>query len=89
MIFFGRLVDLEDLTTVALRGFPRSAYELAQVRVGRLNLFDIGRNPVGKYVVPIYHMDDRIFIKCLLELSDNEWLKVKEAEKRDRASAAS
>jgi len=81
MIFFSRLVDLANLTTVALRGFPRSAYELAQVRIGRLNLYDIGRAPVGKYVVPIYHVDDRVFIKCLLELSDNEWMTCKVAEK--------
>mmetsp|Transcript_23033 Transcript_23033/g.61165 ORF Transcript_23033/g.61165 Transcript_23033/m.61165 type:complete len:378 (+) Transcript_23033:4169-5302(+) len=83
MIFFARLVDLENLSSVALRGFPRSAHELAQVRLGRLNLYDLASNPVGKFVVPLYHLDDRIFIKCLLELSDNEWLECREAEKRD------
>ena len=83
MIFFARLVDLENLGPVALRGFPRSSYELAQVRLGRLNLYDLASRPVGKYVVPLYHLDDRIFIKCLLELSDNEWLECREAETRD------
>ena len=33
--------------------------------------------------MPIYHVDDRIFLKCLLELSDKEWLECRVIEGRD------